>query len=158
MIVYYTTGPKKNALVERFNRTIKERIERYFTETDTKNWVNILLDFASNINNSINRTIGIPPSRVTFENAGKIWKRLYPNQSVDVKCDQIEVKDRVRTVIPQNIFSKGYHQGWSSELYTVVKIEKSMGVCLYYLKNNENVKLPRKYYLSELNFVSRNVT
>ena len=45
MVVYYTTGPKKNSMVERFNRTIKERIERFFTESNTKNWVDILDDF-----------------------------------------------------------------------------------------------------------------
>ena len=118
MIGYYTVGPKKNSMVERFNRTLKERIERYFTETGKKIWINILDDFVSNINHSINRTIGIPPSSVSFENADKIWKRLYPKQSVDVKCDKIRVGDRVRTVLKQNVFAKGYHQAWSDEIYT----------------------------------------
>ena len=158
MIGYYTTGPTKNSMVERFNRTLKERIERYFTETSTKRWIDILDDFVSNINHSKNRSIGIAPSQVTFENANKIWKRLYPNQSVNVKCDKIKVGDRVRTVLKQNIFAKGYHQAWSDDMFTVSAIEKSMGICLYRLKNNSGDLLPHKYYISELNFVSRNVS
>ena len=158
MVVYYTTGPKKNSMVERFNRTLKERIERYFTETGTKKWVNILADFVSNINHSVNRSIGLPPSEVTLENADKIWKKLYPNAGKNPKCDLILEGDRVRKVLPSNIFSKGYHQSWSDQLYTVDSIEKSMGMCLYHLKNDEGEILPRKYYTLELNFVSRNVS
>lgn len=158
MVVYYTTGPKKNSMVERYNRTIKERIERYFTETGKKKWVDILADFVSNINHSINRSIGIPPIEVTFENAPKIWAKLYPNAGKNPKCDLILVNDRVRIALAQNIFYKGYHQAWSDEIYTVVRIEKSMGICLYNLKNDNDEILPRKFYISELNFVSRNVS
>lgn len=154
MIVYYTSGPKKNAMVERFNRTLKERIERYFTQNNTKNWINILQDFSTNINNSVNRSIGMPPARVTFDNADKIWRKLYPNQGKKVACDRIIIGDRVRTVLPAKMFEKGYRKAWSDEIYTVHAIEKSMGFCLYILKSD--IILPRKYYLSELNFVSRN--
>ena len=80
MVVYYTTGPTKNSMVERFNRTLKERIERFFTENKSKRWIDILENFVTNINNSVNRTIGIPPSQVSLENAEKIWKKLYPKQ------------------------------------------------------------------------------
>ena len=154
MIVYYTSGPKKNSMVERFNRTLKERIERYFTETNKNKWIDILQDFSSNINNSKNRSIGMAPSAVNLNNADLIWEKLYPNKGKQVKCDKIIVGDRVRTVLPSKIFNKGYRQAWSDEIFTVHRIEKSMGFCLYILKSD--VVLPRKYYLAELNFVSRN--
>ena len=154
MIVYYTSGPKKNSMVERFNRTLKERIERYFTEKNTKTWIDILQDFSTNINNSVNRSIGMAPARVNFDNADSIWRKLYPNRGKKVSCDRIIVGDRVRTVLPVKMFHKGYRRAWSEEIYTVHAIEKSMGFCLYILKSDKI--LPRKYYLSELNFVSRN--
>ena len=154
MIVYYTSGPKKNSMVERFNRTLKERIERYFTEKNTKTWIDVLQDFSNNINNSINRSIGMAPSNVTLNNADKIWRKLYPNKGKKVACDRIIVGDRVRTVLPAKTFEKGYRKAWSDEIFTVHAIERSMGFCLYILKSD--TVLPRKYYLSELNFVSRN--
>ena len=55
-------------MVERFNRTLKERIERYFTENKTKCWVDILQLFSNNINNSVNRSIGVRPIDVTLAN------------------------------------------------------------------------------------------
>ena len=154
MIVYYTSGPKKNSMVERFNRTLKERIERYFTENKTNKWVDILQDFSQNINNSVNRSIGMPPVKVTLENADVIRTKLYPNKGKKVKCDRIIIGDRVRIVLPAKVFDKGYRQAWSDEIYTVHAIERSMGFCLYILKSDHI--LPRKFYLAELNFVSRN--
>jgi len=158
MIVYYTTGSKKNSMVERYNRTLKERLERFFTENNSKRWIDILEDFVTNINATVNRSIGIAPNKVNFENSKKIWRKLYPNQSVNAKCDRIQVGDRVRIPLKQNIFSKGYHQAWTDEIFTVDHVEKSMGTCLYHIKDNLNERLPHKFYTSELNFVSRNVS
>ena len=155
LVIYYTTGAKKNSMVERFNRTLKDRLERYFTETSHKRWLDVLQDFVNNINHSINRTIGIRPVDVNLENASKIWKRLYPKANEVPKCEVIKVGDRVRIAIEKSIFAKGYHQNWSEELYTVNRVQKSMGLCLYILSNNDGEELPRKYYIQELNFVSR---
>ena len=155
MVVYFTTGIKKNSMVERLNRTLKERLERFFSETGRKRWIDALPDFISNINNSINRTIGMRPVDVTLENADKIWKKIYPNANKTPKCDKILVGDRVRIAIEKQIFSKGYHQNWSDELYTVKRIEPSMGICLYILEDNDKNEIKRKYYIFELNFVSR---
>ena len=155
MVVYYTSGVKKNSMVERFNRTLKERFERFFSETGKKRWIDALPDFISNINNSINRSIGMRPVDVTLENADKIWKRLYPRANEKPKCDKIKVGDRVRIPIDKQIFAKGYQQNWSDEFYTVIRVEPSMGICLYVLEDNEHTELKRKFYISELNFVSR---
>ena len=158
MVIYYTSGLKKNSMVERYNRTLKERFERVFTETGRKRWIDLLDDFVVNINNSINRTIGIRPVDVTLDNAAKIWKRLYPKANEVPKCEAIKIGDRVRTGIEKGIFGKGYHKNWSDEIYTVFKTEKSMGFCLYLLKDNDGNKIDRKFYIQELNFVSRNLS
>ena len=139
----------------RKTRTLKERIDRYFTENNTKCWIDILQSFSRNINNSVNRSIGVRPADVNLDNSDEISKKLYPNSGQKVACDKILVGDRVRIVLPQGVFDKGYKQSWTDEIFTVHAIEKSMGFCLYILKDKEI--LPRKFYLSELNFVSRNV-
>ena len=46
-------------LVERANRTIKERLYRYFHENKTHRWVDAIDAIVDAINNSINRTTGI---------------------------------------------------------------------------------------------------
>ena len=116
MVVYYTSGAKKNSMVERFNRTLKERLERFFSETGRNKWIDALPDFVSNINHSINRSIGMRPVDVTLENSDKIWKKLYPKANAQPKCDKIIIGDRVRIPKDKQIFSKGYQQNWSDEL------------------------------------------
>ena len=44
---------------------------------------------------------------------------------------------------------------WSDEVYTVIKSEKSAGVCYYSVKNRSGDILHRKFYPEELNIVAR---
>ena len=55
-------------LVERYNRTIKTRIQRQITETKSKTWINSLDQMTKNLNATVNRSIGMAPRDVTFEN------------------------------------------------------------------------------------------
>ena len=43
-------------MVERFSRTLKVRMYKYFTTTDTKRWVEVLDDLVQNYNTSYHRT------------------------------------------------------------------------------------------------------
>jgi len=58
------------SMAERANRTIKERLYRYFSEQNTLRWNNVIQKIVSGINASINRTTGVTPNSVTFKNAG----------------------------------------------------------------------------------------
>ena len=44
-------------MVERFIRTFKTRLERYFTESNRVRWVDIYEQISEAINNSVNRSI-----------------------------------------------------------------------------------------------------
>jgi hypothetical protein len=59
---------QKAALVEIFNRTLKTRMWKYFTENNTKVWVSVLNAFVKSYNNSTHRTIGMKPADVNEEN------------------------------------------------------------------------------------------
>ena len=67
MIVYVSKGEKKGAIVERFIRTLKSRIEMMFTETGKHVWVDTLDYFIANYNDSYHRSIKMAPSSVTLE-------------------------------------------------------------------------------------------
>jgi hypothetical protein len=43
----------KPALVERFNRTLKDRMYKYFTSKNTKKWIDILPKLIRNYNNTV---------------------------------------------------------------------------------------------------------
>ena len=58
----------KASIVERFNRTLKTRMWRYFTNTPSVRYVDVLQDIVRSHNNMIRRTIGMAPSEVNVTN------------------------------------------------------------------------------------------
>ncbi|KAL3110854.1 hypothetical protein niasHT_014791 [Heterodera trifolii] len=67
------------SMAERANRTIKERLYRYFTERGTQKWVNVIQQIVHGINHSYNSSIKMRPVDVNFENAEKLRKKLKQN-------------------------------------------------------------------------------
>ena len=144
----------KASVVERFIRTLKSRLEKYFVKNNTKKWIDVLPQLIENYNNTPHRSIGMSPNEVTDDNADKVFNKMFPDIHLEAK-PRLHIGDTVRKLKEKTIFDKGYKKSWSEKIYTVHAIERSMGFCLYILKDDDI--LPRKFYLSELNFVSRNV-
>src|SRR6266849_50433 len=55
----------KAAVCERFNRTLKSKMWRYFTKSGRYIWIDILPELMTAYNASIHRSIGMPPVNVT---------------------------------------------------------------------------------------------
>lgn len=154
MNVYVLKSDIKGSIIERFNRTLKTRIERYFTEHNTKNWIDVLEQMTANYNNTEHRSIGMPPINVSYENRAAVFKKLYPNRSLKVKC-KLNLRDRVRIALKKNIFAKGYKINWSDELYIIETARQSGGVCYYTVKTLAGELLDKTYYKEQLNLVLR---
>ena len=67
----------KASVVERFNRSLKTRMWRYFTKKQTIRYVDALQDFVRSYNDSYHRSIGMAPSAVNGANQETVWQRLY---------------------------------------------------------------------------------
>ena len=52
-------------------------------------------------------------------------------------------------------FRKGYKAKWSRDLYKVVEIYYGTYVPMYSVENDSEVRLHRRYYENELNFVKK---
>jgi len=118
-------------------------------------WIDVLDKLSEAINNSINRTIGIEPNNVTFENRKQIFKKLYGSRSPPVEC-KFSVGDVVRIPLKKNIFDKGYKPSWSEELYKVANTFNDGSVCYYQVETLEGDLLERKYYDQDLNLTIKN--
>ena len=58
MVMYILTNSEtKAAIVERFNKTLRDRIGRYMTENNTKRWLDYLPEAIENYNNSYHRCL-----------------------------------------------------------------------------------------------------
>ncbi|KAL3117429.1 hypothetical protein niasHT_004432 [Heterodera trifolii] len=72
------TSPQFHAgMAERANRSIKERLYRYFTERNTYTWIDVVQDIVRAINHSPNSTIGMCPADVNFKNAEALRQKLH---------------------------------------------------------------------------------
>ena len=141
-------------MVERVNRTLKSRIQKYFYKNRTKNWIDILDHVVDNYNNTPHSAIGIAPNEVSESNRKQVYKRLYPDLGLRTVC-KLKEGDQVRKIIDKEFHEKGYTQNWSEQIYIIDKVKQSNGVCYYYLKNHANIILPGIYYYYQLNLVSR---
>ena len=118
-IHHYSIKTKmKASVVERFIRTIKSKLERYFVQNKTKRWVDVLQQFIHNYNNTPHRSIGMPPSKVTDNNASDVFKKLFPDIHLEAK-PRLSVGNIVRILREKTIFEKGYKQSWSDKCYKI---------------------------------------
>ena len=69
-IKFYTSENEdlKAAVVERFNRTLKTKMFRYFTHANTRRYLDVLNDLLHSYNNTHHRSIGMAPSEVNVDN------------------------------------------------------------------------------------------
>lgn len=109
MLVYISKGDKKGAIIERFNRTLKSRLQMFFTETGKHTWIDSIQLFIANYNDSYHTSIGMAPSSVTLSNQDKVYSKLYPDTNQKDPC-YFKVNDRVRIAVQKTLFDKGYVQ------------------------------------------------
>lgn len=113
MHIFTMAGRTKGSVVERVNRTLKTNLQRHFTETNSKRWVDVLQKFTTNYNRNYHSTIRMAPVDVTAEKVKQILSYVYPNSNKWVSCspNPFKVGDRVRIPVQKkNIFVKGYAQ------------------------------------------------
>ena len=132
----------KCAVVERFNRTIKGRIWKYFTKSRLFRYVDVLPDLVSGYNNSIHRSIGNTPASTT-EN---ILPLRYGKKS---KEPDLKVGDRVRISRAKGIFEKGYLPNWTEEIFTISQVLKT-NPPVFKLKDYYGEEIRGSFYSQEL--------
>src|SRR5215475_4323724 len=83
-IKFFTTENETKAqIVERWNRTTKEKMYKYFTAYNTKTWIDILQDLIFNYNNSYHSSIKMTPTEA-LKNEDIVRKNLYPTTTKPV--------------------------------------------------------------------------
>ena len=81
-------------MVERFNRTLKDRMYKYFTANNTKKWIDVLPKLVANYNNTVHRSIKMKPNVVRKQDEIRIARLLY--QPSKTKSFKFEIGDLVR--------------------------------------------------------------
>ena len=143
----------KAAIVERFNRTLKGKMWRYFTRTGRHRWVDALPDLLTSYNSARHRSIGVAPNEVTNENEHELWQQQERKGPQKVTQRDVttpfEVGDRVRISVAKGPFAKGYLPNWTEEIYTVTQ-ELNTEPTQYKLQDYNNREIKGSFYAAEL--------
>lgn len=149
---YSTYSDKKASIVERFNRTLKTRMYRAFSERGNYRWVDLLPELLKSYNDSVHRTIGMKPSEVNENNEQLVMERIRKNTKphvVNKKTPKFNVGDHVRISKHKMIFAKGYTPNWTNEIFTIHSIQPSVPVT-YLLKDHTKQVLKGGFYEHEI--------
>ena len=122
---FVTSGDSKASVVERWNKTIKQRMFRYFTAHNTLRWIDVLPDMVIAYNESYHSAIGMAPLEVNADNEEQVWNRLYKARLRPrrVKKPTLRVGDKVRLQKKHRPFKKGYLPGWTEEVFSVSTVK-----------------------------------
>jgi hypothetical protein len=129
IVMYSTHGQHKSMFVERFNRTLKGRMWRRFTEENTRVWINMLPELIVEYNNGKHRSLPnfakTPIEASKKENESKIMLSQAPVMAVQTQPKgrpKFTLGQWVRISRQKGIFEKGYLPNWSREIYKVTSI------------------------------------
>lgn len=151
---FSTSGDTKASIVERFIRTFKERLYRYFTVKNTLGYLPVLPDLVKGYNASYHRTIGMAPDHVNVKNEKEVWDRMYGKRlSRKPKKGSLKVKDRVRLNKKYRQFKKGYLPGWTEEVFVVRRVIPGV-VTTYKIEELDGVPLKGTFYEQDLQKVT----
>ena len=138
----------KSCIVERFNRTLRSRMWKYFTANNTTRYIEILPDLIDSYNNTYNSSIKMTPNSVNDENKHNVWNTLYGDYKRPLKA-KLTVGDSVRISKNSRLFTKGYTTNWSEELFTVSSVLRTIPVT-YTIKEYSGDLISGTFYEREL--------
>lgn len=150
-IQYQTTRDPaiKASICERFIRTIKAIIFKYFTHTASTKYIDVIDGLTFIYNNRIHSSIGISPSDVNDSNVLSVWKYMQKKWQKTVKKPKYCVGDFVRIANPKVTFEKGYRPKWSDEIFSIVRVLRRTPV-VYNIEDCDGITINANFYENEL--------
>jgi hypothetical protein len=143
---YSTYSTTKACIVERFNRTLKTNMYKEFTSRGSRQWVSILPMLINNYNNSKHRTIGMTPTQAD-ENPSLV---VLKHRNISNTKIKYKVGDKVRISVKKAVFSKGYLENWSTEVFKIIKVNKTLPPT-YQLEDYTGKPIAGCFYTEEIN-------
>jgi hypothetical protein len=142
-------SPQKAAMVERFNRTLKTKMFRYFTYKNSTRWIDILPKLIKSYNHTKHSSIAMRPIDAKQK---EHWFGVWLNNNLNhiPKQGKLKVDDFVRVSRIKNIFEKGYTPNWSEQIYKISNIDARDLPIMYHLIDYNNENIEGKFYKQEL--------
>jgi Integrase core domain len=147
-----TSSNFKNAVVERFIRTIKEKIFKFLTYSGQNRYIDALQDILNAYNNTVHSATKFKPNDVNESNTYMVYSNIKKRYGKNDKKQSIFFNegDFVRVAIKQNIFGKGYTGSWSKEIFIVEKVIYKNPYHLYIISDLFGKRVEKKLYSKQI--------
>jgi L-rhamnose mutarotase len=146
----------KAALVERFNRTLREKLNRYFTHNRKKVWIDVLPDIIKAYNKTPHRSLkGESPATMT--NNLNFWLE---QEKIRVKIAKLRKPYKIGSYvrisrISPSPFRKNFDQNWSEEIFEIVEVDTKDKPIMYTIKDVNEKIIRGKFYHEELQVIAK---
>ena len=149
--LYSTENEEKSGIVERWIRTMKEKMWKYFSTESTNVYIDALPDLVREYNNTRHSFIKMTPTNASKkENELRIWRNLYPDHlEIDDIKPGFSVGDKVRINKKKKTFEKGYTTRWTEEIFTIVEVKRTSPVT-YSIADLNGEEITGTFYEPEL--------
>jgi len=122
--LYSTENEEKSCVVERWNRTMREKMFKYFTANSTRRYIDVLNEMVNSYNNTRHSSIKMTPAKASLKaNEKTVWMNLFGNEIHKAIKPKFSIGDKVRITKKKNIFGKGYTPRWTEEIFTISTIQ-----------------------------------
>lgn len=147
---------QKAAVIERFNRTLKEKLFKYYTFKKNKRFVDIIQPLVNTYNNTVHSTIKMKPNEVNSNNVLQVYENTHGRFMNEKKQKQkFNENDYIRIVRKKSRLEHGYTQTYTKEIFQILKVINKAPLPLYLLKDLRGVEVDGKFYADELQKVGK---
>ena len=124
--LYSTENEEKASLVERWIRTMKEKMWKYFSANSTNVYTNVLPDLVKEYNNTRHSSIKMTPVQASKkEKELTVWRNLYPEHlEIHDINPKFSVVDKVRISKKKKTSEKGHTTRWTEEIFTIIEVKR----------------------------------
>lgn len=139
---YFVVGDShKLGIINRFHRTLKNKLLKYFKASKSVIWINSLDKIIDNYNQTPIRTTGLAPidAETHFIQNYIIQQAEDKTNELKSKEKEFEINQYVKIKNSKQIFDK-FHQAFSNEVYQIIKITKNS---LIVKNNDKEVKIKK---------------
>ena len=144
--MYSTFNEGKAVVIERFNRTLKNKMLKYFTANGTYKYIDILSSLINEYNNKKHSSTKLSPNELYFN--GKKNYLTKKKNKIPISYD-FKIGDKVRISKFKKKFEKGYTPNWTEEIFIIYAINMTNPVT-YLIKDLNNNPIKGSFYKQEL--------
>lgn len=170
-IRHYVSKDKeiKSSIAERFIRTLKGKLFKYFTLENTREYLSVLPLLLENYNNSYHSAIGMTPNEVNFDNTKLVFDNLFTGSTLGrypkmeqyktsyyntetgrvKKQSKFKIGDYVRITKIPSVFEKSYLPHGTVEMFKIHQVVNRIPV-VYRIEDLMGEVIDGTFYNQEL--------